>query len=341
MKYSDYKVDDFLKDDFFVSWVKSKDLHAEKFWKRWLLENPDKYDIVNEASQIINSIQYEKNHQLDDKEYITLYENIVNGSRVIKTPTEERFKPSYQYGIAASIVLLVVSWFIINNWTNSTSNVTTPVAMVTKVVSNGQKMTVRLSDGTSIKLNSNSKISYPESFSSQERHVQLEGEAFFDVAKDASRPFTITSGDVSTTVLGTSFNIRAFPESNIKVSVLTGKVRVDAADFDGGRKELILLPEDMAIYSQERRQFEKTSFSQLQEMAWKDGILHFQDMNIHQVTSELTKWYGVSFDINKAVDTQKDYTGSFNNQPLEEVLKGLSFVFGFDFEIDNKTVTII
>lgn len=341
MKYSDYEVEDFLKDDFFVSWVKTEDLHAQKFWKKWLQENPHKFDTVNEAKEIIGSINYRNDHHLSDKEYVELYENILKESASIKIPRKKNLKFDYQYGIAASISLLLLAWFITTNWKNEVFQNQEPITLITKTVSNGQKMTVRLPDGTSIKLNSNSKITYPQEFTNISRNVKLEGEAFFDVAKDPSRPFTIMSGEIQTKVIGTSFNIRAFPKSkDIRVAVSTGKVSVNSYNQYGEKSELILLPDDMAVYSNQSKSLQKTSFNRLAELSWKDGILHLEGKNIHEITLELSKWFGVSFVMNKEIDAAKDYTGTFDNKSLQEVMEGISFVFDFEFIIKNKTVTI-
>lgn len=340
MKYSNYKVDDFLKDDFFVSWAKGEDSHAEKFWEKWLLENPSKFHDVNEARQIINAIEYEEEYSLSDKEYISLYENILKVPKA--TGKIVTFERQYYYGIAASLVFLIVSWFVINNWKiNPVIELSEQTEMITKVVPIGQKLTLHLSDGTEIKLNSNSRLIYPRTFTSEARNVQLEGEAFFDVAKDSTRVFTITSGKLKTRVLGTSFNIKALPKSkDIRVAVSSGKVQIISMNKEGNSKELTLYPDDMGVYLKENNQLEKIPFDKMEELAWKNGVLYFKDNSIDEVISELKKWYGVSFVINKEINTEKDYTGSFDNKSLSQVLKGVSFVFDFDFEIENNTVTI-
>ena len=97
-----------------------------------------------------------------------------------------------------------------------------------KVTQSGQKSTLVLADGTQIRLNAESSLSYPEKFEGNTREVVLEGEAFFDVARDESRPFIIKSGDLVTTVLGTTFNVKAFPNEQMAVTVVSGKVAVQA-----------------------------------------------------------------------------------------------------------------
>ena len=171
--------------------------------------------------------------------------------------------------------------------------------------------------------------------------MQLEGEAFFEVARDPSRPFTITSGNLKTKVLGTSFNVKAYAASNaIKVAVASGKVAVASDALNGNGNELTLLPNEMAVYSKISDELTITTFDKLDELAWKDGVLAFKNRDINQITKELARWYGVTFVLDKKLNYDKDYTGAFDNKSLREVLEGISFVFNFQFKIDNKVVTI-
>lgn len=211
----------------------------------------------------------------------------------------------------------------------------------------GEKLTVTLNDGTSIKLNSASILKYPNGLVEGKRMVILQGEAFFEVAENPKIPFQVRTNGLYTTVLGTSFNIRALPgEGNIKVAVKTGSVRVSSQHGEGQNEsariseDLVLLPDEMATYSKQTGETEKTLFDERQVFSWKDGILIFNNNNIQEVISTLEKWYGVEFNIQGSINRDKDFSGAYEKKPLKAVMEGLSFVYDFDYEIDENTVTL-
>lgn len=343
--YSNYNAEELCEAPGFVSWVRQNDRESEKYWENWVKNNPNRQSEVAKARALLLAMGVEE-PQPTSTEIKSLW------NRIDQHTSQSGEKPFYKsssvlYKIAAAAVVAgLVAAVALNSLypgflRDEGSLFSDHVVMVEKICPVGQKSTITLTDGTRIKLNSNSKLVFPETFSNSERTVELEGEAFFEVSKDPSRPFVITSGNIKTQVLGTSFNIKAYPNANnISVAVATGKVAVGTTGQKEGKAQLTLLPKEMAIYSNKSESLIKTSFNPLQEMAWKDGILYFNNKDIHEITSELVKWYGVTFVIDKKLNTEKDYTGSFDNKSLEEVLQGISFVFGFKFEINNKVVTI-
>ena len=204
----------------------------------------------------------------------------------------------------------------------------------------GRNSVITLPDGTRIRLNAASTLIFPEAFSGDTRQVSLRGEAFFEVAKDSSKPFIINTGRFSTTVLGTSFNINAYASAEeIKVAVLTGKVFVENQDGTA-KNSLTITPKEMAVFNKTSGNLNKYTYSYLKEVAWKDNIIHFENANMDSIIDKLTQWYGVTFILNKRIASKKDYTATYDNKSLEEVLRGLSFAFDFEFTIDNKVVTI-
>ena len=107
------------------------------------------------------------------------------------------------------------------------SQSTTGINYLTKSTERGQKATITLSDGSTVRLNSESSITYPESFAEEIRELELVGEAFFDIKKDQDRPFIVSSHKIETTVLGTSFNINAYDSTAVSVALVSGKVKVN------------------------------------------------------------------------------------------------------------------
>lgn len=145
-----------------------------------------------------------------------------------------------------------------------------------------------LSDGSKIWLNSESSITYPVVFTGIERRVILNGEGYFEVAKNKNRKFVVQSGNILTEVLGTHFNINAYEIKNsVKTTLLEGKVQV----INSG-KVLLLNPGQQAI-AQNNGSLSKNNVDTDRVMAWKNGFFDFDDMDLGEVLEELSRWYGI------------------------------------------------
>jgi ferric-dicitrate binding protein FerR (iron transport regulator) len=204
----------------------------------------------------------------------------------------------------------------------------------------GQKSTVVLPDGTMVRLNSESYIEYPEEFGNQ-REVRLVGEAFFNVVHDSAHPFIVHSGDVSVRVLGTSFNVQAFPyEESMSVAVVTGRVVVEQETAQFSRKQGVLLPKEMLRIDHKTGTFEKKTYDPDEMVAWKDGILAFKKASFNEIADRLERWYGVKFVIKRKKPITDGFTGHYRNPSLKIVLEGMSFSSEFKFNIEGDTVLI-
>jgi len=225
-----------------------------------------------------------------------------------------------------------------------TDNIKTEtVVWNTKSTDSGEKLTFRLSDGTVVKLNSDSELRFPATFNEFKREVVLEGEAFFEVTKDLKRPFEIKTSNVSTTVLGTSFNINAYPEfKHIKVAVVTGKVKVENLEI--GNIDLsnviYIYPNRKATYLKQNNELIESDFVSEQELGWKQGIIYFKNASELDVIERLERWYGVDIQIENNGLKAWDLTASFDNQLLEDVLLSLSHTANFKYSINNKKIII-
>lgn len=255
----------------------------------------------------------------------------------------------YWVRVAAVLFPFVVFSFVFY-WGNKdeTPLATTPkvgtIAYIEKANPKGQKSTIILSDGSVVTLNADSKLIYKERFDDKERRVILEGEAFFDVSKDASRPFIIETKQITTRVLGTSFNIRAYPGADeVKVAVASGKVSIKKSylgSTDEEERALVLVPGEMGVYKKLNQTLNKTSFDKRDLFGWKEGLIYFKNANFIDVQERLEQWYGVNIIIEKPISLEKDFSGTYKNKPLELVLQGLAFVYDFNYEIKDKVVRI-
>ena len=240
-------------------------------------------------------------------------------------------------GIAASVVLLIafgVQFFLVDD--NASEAFVEEAPIITKETSKGLKSTVHLRDGSRVMLNSESKISYPKYFTDSSRVVHLEGEAFFEVAKDRSRPFTVIANGVSTTALGTSFNINGRGRQ-CKVSLATGKVAVHRVN----EPENYFLKSGQSVhFDLEARTVNRSEYTGYEDLLWTQGIIAFNDDHFECVIEKLSRWYNVDFSIENT-GVVKQYTGRFDNKSLEAILENMSFTLGFDYFIHEKKVKII
>ena len=214
--------------------------------------------------------------------------------------------------------------------------VATPtVTTVAKTTLPGQRNTFRLPAGTQVILNADSEIRYSSNYGESQRNIHLTGEAFFEVAHDPSRPFTVTAHGVATTALGTSFNVRAY-EPAVEVALVTGKVRVAKADTS---RSWVLTPGERLYYPPNAPP-QHGRYDTLQSLAWKDGTLHFSGASLSEVIRRLERWYGVSIELRRPEGQPWNYTGTFVRENLENVLTGISYAQDFDFTINDKQVIL-
>lgn len=201
----------------------------------------------------------------------------------------------------------------------------------------GMKSIITLPDGSRVNLNAESSISYPEVFSDTLRIVRLKGEAFFDVTRATNRPFIVEIENTSIEVLGTSFNIRAFPgENDVQISLQTGQVRVERVSGTQV-SEYFLSPGQFIQFEQDG--IETGHFDHEQTLGWKDGIVVFQKADFDLVVKRLERWYGVEFTYTGEKPEWK-FNGRFVNENLENILEILSHSERFSYVIKNRKVTI-
>lgn len=255
-----------------------------------------------------------------------------------QTPRQLRF---HVLKTMLRIAAILIVAFFLSLWVFEYSNKTPEVASVRyleKVSLYGQQINIQLPDGSKVKLNAGSKLIAPEKFAGNTREVELIGEAYFEIERDEKKPFIVRSEGLDVKVLGTSFNIRAYPEEeDVEVAVNTGKVSVNK---EGENETMILIPEERAIYNKTLGTARKDNFNHKAVFSWKDKVLYFDEAGFDEIAATLEKWYGVQFKVEKQIDNKKDFSGEFQNKSLELVLEGLSYVYDFEFEIKDDQVTI-
>lgn len=246
--------------------------------------------------------------------------------------------------VAASLVGIFVlaglAFYFINDYRIQDNAVVAKVKMIEKVARAGTQMRITLPDKSTVVLNNASTIRYPESFDGDTRQVYLDGEAFFNVEKNPNRPFVVQSQTVYTQVLGTSFNVCAYPNESIEVTVATGLVKVSASDL-GNFKEVELTPSDQAVFSMNTKELLKQKVDISDFLAWKDGVLQFNKISLEEAAKKIERWYDVKITFQN--DELRNYVikGSYRNEKLINVLRSFKFIQTLDFKMVEENEFVI
>jgi ferric-dicitrate binding protein FerR (iron transport regulator) len=200
----------------------------------------------------------------------------------------------------------------------------------------GTKYKVVLPDGSQVLLNAASSLRYPASFATDNRTVILNGEAYFDVAADAQRPFIVEAGQQKVQVLGTSFNINAYTdEPDIRTTLLQGAVKVSS-----GNNSCTLAPGQQASTARE----EGAAVSKLhadteKEIAWINNMFSFKNDDLQFIMRQISRWYNVEIKYDGKVSAEKFVGEISRSSNLSDVLRILE-INGLHFEINGKTITV-
>ena len=201
----------------------------------------------------------------------------------------------------------------------------------------GMECLITLSDGTRVHLNAETRLTYPVCFSSKERIVQIEGEAYFEVAKDAKKPFTVQFMSSSVTVLGTSFNIRAYPEEKRSQTTLAeGSVRI----YSPG-SSMLLKPGEQAEVSALSGEMVKQEVEVKNFTSWKDGRFVFEQQPLEDIMRTLERWYDIRVIFKDEGAKRISLSGNMKRYgDFSQVMKMLQMTGDVRFELHGNDVYI-
>ncbi|MFD2828231.1 FecR family protein [Leeuwenhoekiella polynyae] len=205
----------------------------------------------------------------------------------------------------------------------------------------GEKFKIILSDGTTVHLNSGSKLRFPQRFVSSlaERKVFLEGEGFFEVTKNAKKPFIVNAKDIDVKVLGTKFNVSSY-DTNESVTATLVEGAVSVYRNSTPEEELRLTPSYQASYNKKDGKLDKAVVDTDIYTAWMQGKLIINNLKFSEILIKLERMYDVKF-INKAKNLDNEiFKGEFNNEDLETILKTIELSTPFNYEKNNNVITI-
>lgn len=252
-------------------------------------------------------------------------EESIKGERVVRTLK----RPMLGWYAAAVLLALVGMFALFQNLMRDDA-----VRMATTT----EKLDQTLGDGSQVTLNQNSKLEYPKIFTGNTRNVELEGEAFFDISRDPEKPFVITTTRGRVTVLGTSFNVEANPNSDLKVYVTTGRVKLESIESKDSLY-VILEPGMTGVLTKTGKVFiEKNTVSDA--LFWMDKRLDFDKTPLPQVFEVLERNYKIEF---SSFDSKLDkclLTARFREDSVRNILSVIEATFDIHFQLDENVITV-
>jgi len=264
-----------------------------------------------------------------------LYRKVLDIEEIVLEPAVVRTTDRHWLWIAATVVMIAVVgsiWLYQDDYRPVDTGIQAQAVPTFK----GRNF-IHLPDGSTVLLNAGSELSY--AFGKHGREVTLRGEAFFDVVHNPRIPFIVHSGKVNTRVLGTSFNVRAYPgQRNVKVTVSRGEVQVGDAQRSYGS----IKSNEQFVVDNDQNTVEKNTLNAERELTWRSSFLILDDLPMGQVAKILGKKYRVTIAFeNKALENCHINAKFFNDEKLDEVLSIMGLVLQFDHEFAGPAHVVI
>jgi ferric-dicitrate binding protein FerR (iron transport regulator) len=353
--YTNYSVEDFIIDDDFVRWVKSPDRELDAFWADFMAANPGKRDEIDEAVRFLKMFE-DDTPELMPETIVHLQQRITDRidipvsaatvHEIVRARTRRTY--AYAYAAAISLVLLVTAAFWRLN-PGVAAEPDTPISLqedyptsslMEHVVPKGVRARITLADGTQVWLNADSRMQYARDFMKGDtREVFLQGEAFFDVTPDPSRPFVVHIQDVEIRVLGTAFNVKGYEEdSRIETTLVHGKISIEGNE---AYEDITLAANQRAIFMKEEKglvvenNVETDTYT-----SWRRGILIFDDQPLYEIIPILERTFNVTIHTDDAYALDCRFTAKISNKSLEEVLELFRTSDTIGYTIAGKDVYI-
>lgn len=239
--------------------------------------------------------------------------------------------------VAASVLLVAVGLvFYRLSKSNEKTNSQAPVVITVSTLT-GQRKTITLPDSSRVWLNAGSSLHYPAAFAAGSRELLLEGEACFDVREDARRPFIVHTGKLSTTVLGTVFDINTYDSLLLLVTVSQGKVKVGLP----GRDLALLTPNKQLQYRPLEGKAATLEVNGQEALAWKNGELLFSNTTMEEAAAVMSRWFGTRFEFSDPAIRQYRFSISFHEGvTIGEAMNIISTLNHFSYRVSGNTVVL-
>ncbi|MDR6564256.1 MULTISPECIES: FecR family protein [unclassified Arcicella] len=358
MNYSEFDTIDFVKDDFFCRWVQNPDQHTNEFWQDFLQENPEKKAMIMEAKSMIKTLASIQNTSIDeDASVAKIWQGVESEMEVSETPNNWG---RYLWQLAASVTLLIgLGWWM--NYQKEADKIfdipqlsarNDGAEFVEKENTADQPMHVMMTDGSEIVLEKNARIRYPKVFEADKREVFLVGEAFFEVTKNPKRPFLIYTKKLITRVLGTSFTIKANPETEEeRVVVKTGRVSVvsqlESKTVEKGvhfseANGIVVTPNQEAIYLSSNAKLMKkiVTTPTILTTALQKQVFIYKNASLAKVFVDLEKAYGIKIIYDENLFEECTINGNLSDETMFDKLNSIAKITGIDYQVVDAQIIV-
>jgi transmembrane sensor len=309
--------------------------------ERWVARDPLRQKALEEMQAIWARAELSPQGWDAEAAWRELGPRLSGGSRTRELPgggPRPGFRPLDQrsnrwaLGAAAAIAVLVGSGLLYRTLGRPTPpSSDTPIAMREYATPAGQRAEFNLSDGTHIMLSVASRLRVPPDYGQRDREVYLEGEAYFDVQHDSTRPFRVNAGSTVAEDLGTRFAVRSYTDDDgVQVVVSQGKVAFQGTELDKGQVGRITHGGTVNVRRVELDQY----------LAWTDGRLVFDNTPLLEALPQLSRWYDLDFRLGDSALATLPVTATFKNQPTAAVLELLALSLGVRQERHGRMVML-
>ncbi len=304
-------------------------LETEEKVQQWLAKNPATEELEQASKEYWDSINTVKD--------ATMFDALkrVNAKIGIHSPGKKTVRLKVLSRVAAVFILLAgISgiWFYLQHQSSP--------AMVEISAAYGETKQVTLPDQTEVWLNAGSSLKYPSEFSQKLRSVHLTGEAFFSVTKNQSKPFVVETKNLAVKVLGTKFNLKAYPDEHQTIATLQeGKIEIQTVK----NQKRQIVPNEQLVYNNETSTLKVVKINVEDIPDWKTGNLLFSEATLGEILQTLERRFNISFDTDKSIDLSTErYTIKFEREETpEQILQVLADMAGnFSYSSKSGQITL-
>jgi ferric-dicitrate binding protein FerR (iron transport regulator) len=332
-------IEDIVIDPTFRAWILNDDEHAKQRWLAYLNKYPEKKEMVDAARQILTEmvdLKYKMSDQTLEQSWETIASNLDTYTDNDNQQGEESRRysiPNYWYAIAATFVgILVVTslWLFLDQ-----------APLQTYQTAYGETKEILLPDSSIVVLNANSTLQFDKHSFLQQRDVQIDGEAYFDIKKlrdkTANVEFEVFTGNVAVVVLGTKFNVNT-RRQNTSVVLEEGKVKLEMPGLN--EHELYMEPGQMVTYEHNEMKLKKSIVKPEIHLAWKENKLIFEDTPVQEIIQQLEDNYGINIELQNDQVAKKRYTGTFHDPDPKIILLSLKALFNLKEETKHDQIIL-
>jgi len=364
MRNDDFSVENLVCNDSFQQYCLGSDLNNKKLWDEWILSRPEKASDIEEARNIVGLLTARQGSRIQQLTALSsginqhdvfidrIAAHTVNVRRVYPHKTNKLYQYLAGAAFAAVITLSSVLFFQKRFSVKDLFSGNVPG----KSINSGSaiRKTVILPDGTLITMGKESTIRLNQNFSTGNREIWLSGEAFFDVEHDPAHPFVVHTISSDIRVLGTVFNVKAYPGAvTMETTLVRGSVRVDAKK--NVNYSITLKPDEKLIsynYPEDQEDINRSSYSILpvkrsgagtgkpDEIKWVRNRLDIEDEPLSVIAEKLQRWYGITITVTDDEVKNYHYSGVFENENVVKTLEALQLSYPFEFTVTQDKITI-